>query len=699
MRLFANSSLKAKAAAFIVATLVASIGIMMVSLTNTVVPQMEAAILASTGLIGDNLIKDVKKTVDLGVSLRDLDGLSQKLTEIVAQNPGLGFIYITDESGAPLFRREGTAQEAIDRGRAAAGSGATETSTTRITVGGQDYYNLAVPLASGDRIAGVVHLGLRGNVVTSQINPLILRLALIGIATFLVATTVIIFFVSRFISRPLHDLSGTAKQISGGNLVVPDVGGRRDEIGQLAIAFEIMVHGLTSMVERFRDTSSSLGASSGELAEVSRRLSGSFSLQTESMEKVAATIREMDQLSHDLYKQAQNLSNAAADSSSSILENTASISEITQNLSEISSSMENISAAIYETSTTIKQVASGAEDTASMAESTRDAIERINTGIKNMEEMAERSRSLSANLKSTAQDSGSRSVKETMTGIRSIHEDVQHAEKALQLLEERVGSIGEIIGVIDDIADQTNLLALNAAIISAQAGEEGRSFAVVAQEIRKLSASTSESTKKIAGLIEGAQEEARNYAGYLTRVSDSVDRGLSLGQEAEKALDRIIHSADESSRMANLIAENTRQQASASEEVSKNVHVFTLRAEETRKATSEEAKGTELIKMSMEKAKDMIEKVYRATEEQTRTGKLISETSERTRNIAGELFAATELEKQLAGAISSAVSDVKKMGQENSALVSLINTSSDLMTRIAGNLKEELGKYRTKGER
>jgi methyl-accepting chemotaxis protein len=695
IRALATASLKTKAASFIVGTLVLSIGVSVVVLTRTVVPQMEQAILAATGLIGENLIKDVKKTVDLGVSLRDLDGLSQRLSEIVAQNAGLGYIYITDEGGNPLFRSEGTQPEMVEAGKAVAEK---NEATSRITAGGVEYYDLVMPIVSGDRRAGTVHLGLKGNVISSRINPLIMRLVLIGVITFLAAATLISLFVSRMISRPLQDLSSTANEITSGNLVIPRASRRDDEIGQLRGAFEMMVHSLTSMVDRFRETSSSLDTSSRELTEVSRRLSASFARQSENLDKVGGSIREMDRLSHDLYQQAQNLSNAASDASSSILENTASIGEITQNLSEIGSSIESISAAIYETSATIKQVAAGAEDTASMAEATRDAIERINQGIKNMEEMAERSRAFSANLKTTAQEGGSRAVRETMAGIQSIHEDVQHAEKALQLLEERVGSIGEIIGVIDDIADQTNLLALNAAIISAQAGEEGRSFAVVAQEIRKLSASTSESTKKIATLIEGAQGEARNYAGYLTRVSNSVDKGMSLGQEAERALERIINSADESARMANLIAETTRQQGAASEEVSKNVKVFTLRAEETRKATSEEAKGTELIRVSMEKAKDMIEKVYRATEEQTRTGKLITETSERTRSIANELFSATELEKQLAGVISKAVEDVNLLSSENAGMVSRINTSSDLMTSIAGTLKEDLGKYKTAKE-
>ncbi len=688
---FSLTSIKTKAALLVIVALVVSIGLCVLTVILTVVPRVEDAVLASTRLTAENLAQEISKPLEMGVALKDLEGLSDKLSAVVASSPDLGYSFVVDEAGMVLFSSAKTPEPVV---KAVARDG-DRTEARQVSGAGEDFYDVRLPLKTGERTAGAVHLGLRAKVVANLVNPVITLVSLIGLLTFLAAAALIIFFIHRTVSGPLEHLTAAAAEITEGNLVAPQGLARRDEIGKLAESFGVMVGSLTTMVGRFRDTSDRLGGGSRELAEVSRRLSASFNRQLPNLEKVGASLKEMDRLSQDLHRQAQDLSSSATESSSSILETTANIGEITQNLGEINSAIENISAAIFETTATIKQIAQGAEDTASMAEATREAIQRINRGVKDTEEMSDRARSLAGSLKETAQESGSRSVRETLLGIRSIHEDVRHAEQALAQLEERVGSIGEVIGVIDDIADQTNLLALNAAIISAQAGDEGRSFAVVASEIRKLSASTSESTKKIADLIEGAQSEARNYASYLTRVSTSVEKGLALGGEAEKALERIIHSTDESARMANLIADTTRKQAQASEEVSRNVQLFTQRAEETRRATSEEAKGTELIRSSMERAKEMVAKVYRATEEQTKTSRLLSETSERAKEIASQLFNATEKEKQLAGEISQAMEEVRQGAQETAALVTSINTSSEMMTGMAGSLQGELGKYRT----
>ncbi|UCF31331.1 MAG: HAMP domain-containing protein [bacterium] len=687
--------LRTKAAVFIAAILVVVMGLSTAMLTSQAIGQLETALLKSSILVGRNLVDEITKTISMGIYLNELEGLSDQLTTSVQQNEDLGYIFITDSAGKGLYRSEGVARWVEERAapfRTGTGGEKAET-VNQIQEENVGYYNITLAIAPQGKTEGYLHLGMKAEVVKSQTRGIIWRMLLIGVSGFVVATALIIVFVSRAISRPLGGLADTAREISAGRLILPEKVHSGDEIGELSGAFRVMVQSLTDMMGSLSGTSGSLQQSSSELSDVARNLSGSFGEQVETLDRVAASILELDELAQDLSRQAQHLSDSANESSSSILESTSALAEINQNMGEINTSIENISSSVMEMTSTFTQLAEGAEQTAKLAEESREAIARINEGVKNMEEMVIQSGSLAQDLKVNAQDIGAKAVKETLSGILSIQEDVKSSEQAMKVLNERVDSIGEIITVIETIAEQTNLLALNAAIISAQAGEEGKSFSVIASEIRDLSASTTESTKKISSLISSVQQEAKNYAGYVSRVTKSVEEGYRLGQQAEAALEKIVASADESAEMSGLIARVTREQAEASEKVSSSVNIFTERADEIRKATSEEADAAKFIRESVEKAKTMVERVYRSTEEQNKTSQLLNETVIKAEEIAGRLNAATEKEKELSGMIAAAVEEIKSQSHQNFDVVKNVNTSSEMLTRLAASLAEELRRF------
>ncbi len=698
MSFLGRLSLQRKAALFITAVLVIVISLSTGIMVYSVAPRLKQSLLVSSTLIGQNLIKDIKVAVDLGVPLSSLDGVNDKLNQLVVQYPDYGYLYIADDRGAILYRSqyvEGKLTAAPAEERAVGHD--DQTVHTLVQVGGQSFYDTSLPIISASKLVGYAHLGLKSQVVSSQINSIIGTSTIIGLVSFLLAALLINMFVNRFISSPLEHLAQTARRISAGELTPLAPSSRRDEIGQLAEAFRVMVEGLSSIVNQTRNTSTGLETSAGELSRVARGLTDAFNHQVRSLEEVVTSITKMDRLSHDLSTQSRGLSEAAVDSSSSIMETMAAIGEINHHMAEITATVDNISSAILEMTSTVRQVATGAENTAGMAEETRKAISLINAGIQNIGRLSEQSRSLAGKLRSDASETGARSMQDTLQGIHSIQEDVRLAEKAMQALMERVRDIGDIIRVIDDVADQTNLLALNASIISAQAGEHGRAFGVVASEIRELSVRTSDSTKKIAGLIKGVQGEADNYSVTLTRVIDSVVRGIALGQEAKRALETIVTSSDESAKMAGVIAQVTHEQAEASKKVSESVDVFTRSAEEIRTATREEAKGTEFIKDSMERAKQMVEMVYKATEEQNRGSKLIAETSEKAKQVSNELTMATETQRLLSTTIAKAVDSLKEITAESSRLIQSLNTSAELMSEQSISLKRELSRFRVIG--
>ena len=693
---FTKLSIKIKVSIFVAVILVVVIGLTTMIFSSEVNQRLEKALLASTTLVGENLVSEIKKTVDMGIYLSELDGLSGQLTQVVEQDATLGYIYVADNKAAMLYFSDGMADWVRELAKVPPSllEDTATPVTEQIQSGGEGYYQLSIAIDSMGDFQGYLAIGLKEKVIGEQLKQINRRMILIGLFSFLIATLLIVVFVNRLISVPLASLAVTARQISDGNIMEPDIAVRHDEIGELSGAFGVMARELTGMIRRFSDTSSSLQSSSVDLTSVARNLTTSFGKQMETLDGVVTAIQEIDELARDLSKQAINLSETANESSASITESTSAIGEINLNMAEINEAIENITSSILQMSATFGELAEGADETAKLGEDAMDAVSRISEGVKNMEMMVDQSKTLAEDMKLNAQDIGSKAVRETLQGILSIKEDVQNSEQAMKLLNEKVDSIGEIVTVIEGIADQTNLLALNAAIISAQAGDEGKSFAVIASEIRELSASTTESTKKISSVIQSVQQEAKSYTNYVKRVSQSVEEGHNRGLQATEALDKIVEYANESARMSGEISQVTREQASASEMVASSIEHFTKRADVIRRATSEEAQTAKFIRDSIEKAKGMVEKVYRSTEEQNKTSQTINDMVIKAEEIAGRLQQATEREKDLITSISGSVESLRDMSQENFGMVKSVDSSSEMLTDLSSSLGKELDRFR-----
>jgi methyl-accepting chemotaxis protein len=243
---------------------------------------------------------------------------------------------------------------------------------------------------------------------------------------------------------------------------------------------------------------------------------------------------------------------------------------LTKVINEVKESIHATASAANQISSSSEEIAAGAQEQSSQTTEVAGAVEEMTKTI------VETSRNASSAAES-AKRSGDRAIEggkvvaDTIIGMNKIADVVSKSAEKVFTLGQNSDKIGEIVQVINDIADQTNLLALNAAIEAARAGEQGRGFAVVADEVRKLAERTSKATKEIADMIKTIQKDTTEAVDSMKQGTLEVQEGKKMTEKAGDVLKEIVQGSKQVTDLVTQVAAASEEQSAASEQISKNV--------------------------------------------------------------------------------------------------------------------------------
>jgi methyl-accepting chemotaxis protein len=388
----------------------------------------------------------------------------------------------------------------------------------------------------------------------------------------------------------MRGMANVAESISNGDLT-QKVSPRSDR-DSLGVAFQRMIANL-------RETVGSVSSSATALNEASRQLSTASSQAGAATSQIATTIQEV--------------ARGNQEQSGAVQETTASVGQLTRAIDQIAKGTQEQALSIEKASTSVGQL--------------NESVTRLSAASREVSNAAQQAR--------LAATSGSETVKQTACGMAAIKSSTNVVAARINELDSYSEQIGTIVEAIDDIAEQTNLLALNAAIEAARAGEHGRGFAVVADEVRKLAERSSRSTKEIAGLIDQVQQGTRHAVSAMEQGAKEVESGFQLAEQAGTALKDILAAAEAAAAQAEHIASAVSQMEGATQQVVSVIDSVSTVVEESSAASQQMA-------ASSQEVTKVIEKVAAVSEETSASAEEVSASTEEMSAQVEEVVALSE---------------------------------------------------------
>jgi methyl-accepting chemotaxis protein len=442
---------------------------------------------------------------------------------------------------------------------------------------------------------------------------------------------------------------------------------------------------VTTITDRIQSVSETLGGAMGEIEDGSH-------LQEEAAEETASMLARVNTSIRDVNGQIETLSRSTEEASSSTLELAASVDEVARSVTSLNTAVESASSSSHEMGASIRQVAESSDEVQRMAEETAASMTQMDRAIQEVGNHVAQASELTEKVAHGAEE-GTGAVAATIAGIEEIRSLTGESHSVLGRLVERIGKIDEILTVIGGINDETNLLSLNAAIIAAQAGEQGKAFAVVANHVKTLAQRTAMSTQEIEGLIRSVQDESGNAMTAMEAGIEAVETGVQRSRKAGDSLSKIRDLAGDANSRVTEIARAAQEQGRNSQHVADAANRTSAMVQRISGAMAEQSAASEQLLHTSESSLVVCRQVQRSTEEQRESTAFITESitaiGEMMRNIQEKMANHQQAGEGVSEVVDRVLEVARKTGSHVPEIVAIV----EALRRDAEALHGEIDRF------
>ncbi|KAA3619619.1 MAG: methyl-accepting chemotaxis protein [Calditrichaeota bacterium] len=512
---------------------------------------------------GEVLTRNLSFNAKIGLVFQDTDNL-QELVNGVAKESGVKLVLILDAEQNTLIKfgdEKSVAKSLIKKIK-------EDQKEPLLDRSFKQRVNLIHPVINDGEAVGTVIIGLSTEKLRAKIQSANFNAILITIFMSVISIVCIAFIATKKLNQ-LQQIKIFAEQLASGRHGETVTVKATDEIGELAESLNIMSKRIGKAIQEAEENFAKSQESANSLAhahEQAIKEKAALDEAANRMQKTFDRIKKGDLSegvvlgSESEFSQVGEGLNAMLDEFSSILEQ---IRNMTHSLEATSQSINDVS----------NQITAGAEKQYGQTENITSSVKGVAYSLEQSQAGIKNARSVADKAQQKANDGGV-VVHRAIEGINRIASIVDDSTSTVRSLGEQSQQINDIVQVIEEIADQTNLLALNAAIEAARAGEQGRGFAVVADEVRKLAERTSQATGEIASLIKKVLQLTEDAVDAMNTGNTEMKNGRDLVQDIGGVLQDIVGSVESIQNEFEHLVENSQEQHLAGEQISEQIDLI-----------------------------------------------------------------------------------------------------------------------------